>query len=42
MGDSRHTYQKKLDKAWFRHDMACCDFKDLPRRVVSDKVLCGI
>ena len=28
-----------MDKAWFQHDMACRDFKDLPRRTASDKVL---
>ena len=29
----------KLGKACFQHDMAYTDFKDLPRRTVSDKVL---
>ena len=28
-GDSRYIYQKELDKAWFQHDMACGDLKDL-------------
>ena len=37
--DSRYIYQKELDKACFPHDMAYGDFKDLPRRTVSDKVL---
>ena len=27
-GDSRHIYQKELDKAYFQHDMAYGDFKD--------------
>ena len=39
-GDSKYIYQKKLDKAWFQHDMACGDFKDLNRRTANDKVLC--
>ena len=39
-GDSRYIYQKQLDKACFQHDMAYGDFKDLPRRKVSDQVLC--
>ena len=38
-GDSRYIYQKELDKACFQHDMACGDFKDLPRRTVLDQVL---
>ena len=38
-GDSRYIYQNELDKAGFRHDMAYGDFKDLPRRTASDKVL---
>ena len=37
--DSRNIYQSKLDKACFRHDMAYGDFKDLTRRIASDKVL---
>ena len=28
-GDSRYTYQKKLDKACFQHDMDYGDFEDL-------------
>ena len=31
-GDSRYIYQNKLDKAYFQHDMAYGDFKDLTRR----------
>ena len=38
-GDSRYSYQDELDKACFLHNMAYGDFKDLPRRAVSDKVL---
>ena len=34
-----NIYQKDLDKACFEHDMAYGDFKDLPRRTTSDKVL---
>ena len=34
--DSRYIYQNKLDKVCFQHDMAYGDFKDLPRRTVSD------
>ena len=37
--DSRCIYQKELDKARFRHDMAYGDFKDLTRRTASDKIL---
>ena len=38
-GDSRCIYQKELDKAFFQHDMAYGDFKDLPIRTAADKVL---
>ena len=38
-GDSRYIYQNELQKACFQHDIAYGDFKDLPRRAVSDKVL---
>ena len=31
-GDSRYIYQNELDKAFFQHDMAYGDFKDLTRR----------
>ena len=31
--------QNELDKAYFGHDMAYGDFKDLNRRTASDKVL---
>ena len=39
--DSRYIYQKELDKACFQHDMDYGDFKDLPRRTGTDKVLCN-
>ena len=37
IGDSRYTYQNKLNKACFQHDMAYGDFKDLISRTASDK-----
>ena len=39
-GDSRYIYQNKLHKACFQHDMASGNFKNLPKRTASDKVLC--
>ena len=38
-GDSRYIYKNKLDKAYFQHDMADGDFKDLAKRTAADKVL---
>ena len=38
-GDLSDIYKKELDKACFQHDMAYGDFKDLPRRTASEKVL---
>ena len=38
-GDSRYAYQNELDKACFQHDTIYRNFKDLPRRTASDKVL---
>ena len=38
-GDSKYIYKNEPDKACFQHDMAYGDFKDLPRRKTSDKVL---
>ena len=35
----RFIYQNELDKAYFQHDMAYGDFKDLNRRTAADKVL---
>ena len=37
--DSRYIYQNELDKACFQHDMAYGDFKDLTRKIDSDKIL---
>ena len=34
-----HIPQNKLDKAFFQHDAAYGDFKDLPRRTAYEKVL---
>ena len=39
-GDSQYIYQNKLDKACFQHNMAYWDFKNLPRKIASDKILC--
>ena len=36
---SGYIYRNELHKACFQHDMIYWDFKDLPRRVGSDKVL---
>ena len=38
-GDSLYIYYTKLDKACFQPDMAYGDFKDLTRRMASDKIL---
>ena len=38
-GDSRYFYRKGVDKACFQHDMAYGDFKCIPRKTASDKVL---
>ena len=38
-GDSKYIYQIEVDKAYFQHDMAFGDFKDLPRRSNADKTL---
>ena len=38
-GDSKYNYQNKLDKACFQHVMAYGDFKDLPRREITEKIL---
>ena len=37
--DSGYIYQNELHKGCFQHDMAYEDFKGLPRRTASDKVL---
>ena len=38
-GDTSHIYKNELDKACFQHDMAYGDFKDIKRRMASDKIL---
>ena len=38
-GDTSYIYKNVLDKAYFQHDMAYGDFKDLPKRTAADKVL---
>ena len=39
MVDSIYIYQKEINKASFQHSIAYGNFKDLPKRTVSDKVL---
>ena len=38
-GDTSYIYKKELDKACFQHDMAYGHFKDLARKIASDKIL---
>ena len=38
-GDTKYIHKNKLDKAYFQHDIAYGDFKDLAKRTASDKVL---
>ena len=38
-GDTRYIYKNELDKAYFQHDMAYGDFKDLAKRTAADKVI---
>ena len=38
-GDKSYIYRNELDKACFQHDIAYGNFKDLKRRIFSDKVL---
>ena len=38
-GDSWCIYQSELDKACFQHDISYRDFKNLTRRIASDKLL---
>ena len=38
-GESQYIYQNELDKAYFQHDMAYEDFKDLTTRKTSGKIL---
>ena len=37
--NTNYIYKNELDKAYFEHDIAYEDFKDLARRTASDKVL---
>ena len=37
--DTSYIHKNDLDKAFFQHDMANGDFKDLKRRTFSEKVL---
>ena len=39
LGDSKYIYRIALNKTCFQHNVAWEDFKDLPRRTASDKVL---
>ena len=41
-GHSRHICQNKLDNGHFQHGVAYGDFKDLPKRTASDKLLNGL
>ena len=38
-GDTKYIYINELDKAYFQHDMAYVDFKNLGKRTASDKIL---
>ena len=38
-GDANCIYENELNKACFQHDMAYGKYKDLERRIRSDKVL---
>ena len=38
-GDSKYTFQNKLDEVCFQYDLGYWDFKGLPRRTRSHKVL---
>ena len=37
--NSKELEIQDIDKACFQHDMAYGDFKDLPKRIASDKIL---
>ena len=39
IGDTNYIYKNELDKAFFQHDIAYGDFKDLARKTQSDRVL---
>ena len=38
-GDLNYIYKNELDKAYFVHDAAYSDSKDLAKRTVLDKIL---
>ena len=38
-GNTKYIYKNKLDKACFEHGITHGDFKDLPKRTASDKIL---
>ena len=38
-GNLKHLYRNELNKAYFAHDAAYCDSKDLAKRTISDKIL---
>ena len=38
-GDTNYIYKNELDKAWFAHDAAYSDSKDLTKRTVAEKIL---
>ena len=35
---TNYIYKNELDKTYFKHGMAYGDFKDLARRIASDKI----
>ena len=37
--DLRYMYQNKLEKTYFQHDFLHGNFKDLPRRTASHKLV---
>ena len=37
-GNLKHLYRNELDKAWFAHDRAYSDSKDLAKRTISKKI----
>ena len=39
IGDTKYIQSNELDRAYFQHDMASGDFKNLATRTASDKVL---
>ena len=38
-GNSKHIYKNELDKAYFAHDAAYSDSKDLAKKTISEKIL---